>query len=87
MCPFSLVVDCDLLKDTHADGVKSTSDHVSRLVFLLSYLRNFSLLFQTVKNDSHATPCTAWGNAGSGDEIGYARLSLTLSLSLSEYCI
>ena len=30
-----LVVDCDLLKDKHVDGaVKSTSDRVSRLVFL-----------------------------------------------------
>ena len=31
VCVFSLVVNCDLLKDTHTDGVKSTSDHVSRL--------------------------------------------------------
>ena len=37
-CTFSLVVDRDLLKYTHTDGVKSTSDHVSRLVFLFSCL-------------------------------------------------
>ena len=29
---FSLVVDRDLLKDTHTGGVKSMSDHLSRLV-------------------------------------------------------
>ena len=36
MCVFSLVVDRDLLKDTHTDDVKSSSDYVSRLVFVFS---------------------------------------------------
>ena len=35
LCAFSLVVDRDLLKDTHTDDVKSTSDHVSRLYFFM----------------------------------------------------
>ena len=43
MCAFSLVVARDLLKDTHRDGAKSTSGHVSRLVFLFSYLQNPSI--------------------------------------------
>ena len=46
MCTFigCLVVDGDLLKDTHADGAKSTSDHyVSRLVFLFSCPQNPSI--------------------------------------------
>ena len=33
---FSLVVDRDLLEDRHTNDVKSTSDQVSRLVFLFS---------------------------------------------------
>ena len=33
----------DLLKDTHTDGVKSTSYHVSRLVFLFSCSPNPSI--------------------------------------------
>ena len=33
MCAFSLVVDRDLLKDTHTDDVKSPPYHVSGLVF------------------------------------------------------
>ena len=36
LCVFSLVVDRDLLKDTHTDDVKSMSDRVSRHVFLFS---------------------------------------------------
>ena len=43
LCAFSLVVDSDLLKDTHTDDVKSTSDHVSRLVFLFSCPKNPSM--------------------------------------------
>ena len=42
-------INCDILMDTHTDGVKSTSDHVSRLVFLFSCPENPSInhcLFQ-----------------------------------------
>ena len=46
MCAFSLVFDRGLLKDTHTDGVKSTSDHISRLVFLFSYPQTFTTPFE-----------------------------------------
>ena len=36
LCAFSLVVDSEILKDTHTADVKSTSDHVSGLVSLFS---------------------------------------------------
>ena len=60
LCPFSLVVDRDLLKCTRTDGVKSTSDHVSRLVFLLSYPQNSSinhLNFYCIKQIDYIFPC------------------------------
>ena len=40
LCAFSLVVDRDLLVDTHADGVKSTSDHVSGFFVLYTLWRH-----------------------------------------------
>ena len=36
LCTFSLVVDRDVLKDTHTDDVKSMPYHVSELVFPFS---------------------------------------------------
>ena len=61
MCRFSLVVDRDLLKDIHTDGV--TSDHVSRLVFLFSCPKNPSinhLNFYCIKQTDYIFPyvCT-----------------------------
>ena len=61
MCSFSLVVDHDLLKDTYTDGVRSTSYHVSRLVFLFSWPPKFFiepfefLLYKT--NGLHFSVC------------------------------
>ena len=55
-----MVVDRDLLKDTHADGVKSTSDHVSRLVFLFSCPKNPSINhfnFYCIKQIDYIFPC------------------------------
>ena len=46
LCAFSLVVDRDLLKDTHRDGVKSTSYHVSGLVFLFSCPKSSNKSFE-----------------------------------------
>ena len=58
---FSLVVDRDLLKDTHTDDVKSASDHVSRACFsffmpLESFNKPFEfLLYKT--NRLHFSMC------------------------------
>ena len=63
LCAFSLVVDRDLLKDTHTDGVKSTSDHVSRLVFLFSCPKNSSinhLNFYCIKQIDYIFPCVIY---------------------------
>ena len=49
LCAFSLVVDRDLLKDTHTDGVKSASDHVSGLAFLFSCTKILQLNFHCIK--------------------------------------
>ena len=60
LCAFSLVVDRDLLKDTHTDGVKSTSDHVSKLVFLFSRPQNptiNNLNFYCIKQIDYILPC------------------------------
>ena len=60
LCAFSLVVDRDLLKGTHIDGVKSTSDHVSRLLFLFSFPPNTSinhLNFYCIKQIDYICPC------------------------------
>ena len=63
LCAFSLVVDRDLLKDTHTGGVKSTSDHVSRLVFLFSCPKNSSinhLNFYCIKQIDYIFPCVIY---------------------------
>ena len=60
LCEFSLVVDHDLLKDTHTDDVKSTPYHVSALVFLFSCPKNPSinhLNFYCVKQIDNIFPC------------------------------
>ena len=60
LCAFSLVVYRDLLKDTHTDGVKSTSDHVSGLVFLFSCPKNPPinyLNFYCMKQMDYIFPC------------------------------
>ena len=57
---FSLVVDRYLLKNTHTDGVKSTSDHVRRFVFLFSCTKNPSinhLNFYCIKQIDFIFPC------------------------------
>ena len=61
MCIF---IGCwpDLLKDTHTDGVKSTSDHVSRLVLLFSCPENPSinhLNFYWIKQIDYIFPCVS----------------------------
>ena len=60
MCIF-LVVDRDLLKrDTDTDGVKSTSDHVSGLVYLFSCRKNPSnnhLYFYCIKQIDNIFLC------------------------------
>ena len=60
LCAFSLVVDRHLLNDTHTDGVKSTSDHVSRLVFLFPCPKSPSinrLNFYCIKQIDNIFPC------------------------------
>ena len=58
LCAFSLIV---VIKGhTHKDGVKSTSDHVSRLVFLFSCSKNSSinhLNFYSIKQTDNIFPC------------------------------
>ena len=57
---FPLVVDRDLLKDTHTDGVKSTSDHVSGLVFHFSCPPNSwinHLHFYCIEQIDYIFPC------------------------------
>ena len=44
VCALSLVVDRDPLKDTHTDGVKSTSDHVVSILVLLFLCTNPSII-------------------------------------------
>ena len=59
LCAFSLVVD-QILEDTHTDGVKSTSDHVSRLVSIFSCPPNPSinhLNFYCIKQIDYIFPC------------------------------
>ena len=60
LCAFSLVVDYDLLKDTHIDGIKSMLDHVRRLVFRFSCPKNPSinhLNFYCIKQIDYIFPC------------------------------
>ena len=48
-CAFSLVVDRYLLKETHTDDDKSTSDHVSGLDFLFHAPKSFTFQFLLYK--------------------------------------
>ena len=60
LCAFSLVVDRNLLKETHTHGVKSTSYHVSGLVFLFSCPKSPSinhLNFYCMKQIDYIFPC------------------------------
>ena len=60
MCAFSLVLDRDLLEDTHTDDVKSTSDLISGLVFLFLCPPNPSIKhfnFYCIKQLDYIFPC------------------------------
>ena len=60
MCIFIDRYNRDLLKDTHTDGIKSTSDHVGRLVFLFSCPKHPSinhLNFYCIKQIDYIFPC------------------------------
>ena len=56
MCAFSLVVDCDLSKDTHTDGVKSTSDHVRSFMPPKSFNKPFEFQY-CIKQIDYIFPC------------------------------
>ena len=60
LCPFSLDVNRDPLKDTHREGVKSTWDDVSRLFFFSHATRNYwlnNLNFYCIKQVDYIFPC------------------------------
>ena len=59
LCAFSLVVDRDLLKDTHIYSVKSTSNTSADLFFFFNDQKSFnkSLDFYCIKQIDYIIPC------------------------------
>ena len=62
LCAFSLVVDHDLLEDTHTDGVKSTSDSRQHTCFSFfmppkSFNKPFEFLLHKTNNVDYIFPC------------------------------